>query len=70
MVWLETSVRGVKALGYEPNLADLEVLKKERDSRLINSIEPASGTQSALNNPRTRMNPSDWGRCRWFRLPD
>jgi hypothetical protein len=41
MVWLEASVRGVKALGYEPNPVDLEVLKKDRESRLVNRIEPA-----------------------------
>jgi hypothetical protein len=40
MVWLEASVRGVKAVGYEPNPADLEVLKKERETRLVNRIEP------------------------------
>ena len=40
MVWLEASVRGVKALGYEPNPGDLEVLKKEREARLVNRIEP------------------------------
>ena len=40
MVWLEASVRGVKTLGYEPNPSDLEVLKKEREARLINRIEP------------------------------
>ena len=43
MVWLEASVRGVKTLGYEPNPADLEVLKKEREARLVNRIEPARG---------------------------
>jgi hypothetical protein len=50
MVWLEASVRGVRTLGYEPNLADLEVLKKERESRLVNRIEPArdaAGDQAA-----------------------
>ena len=41
MVWLEASVRGVKTLGYAPNPADLEVLKKEREARLVNRIEPA-----------------------------
>ena len=40
MVWLEASVRGVKTLGYEPNPGDLEVLKKEREARLVNRIEP------------------------------
>lgn len=47
MVWLEASVRGVKTLGYEPNPADLEVLKKEREARLINRIEPARGDSPA-----------------------
>jgi hypothetical protein len=41
MVWLQASVRGFKTLGYEPNPADLEVLKRERESRLVNRIEPA-----------------------------
>ncbi|MBE2242147.1 MAG: hypothetical protein IAE86_05290 [Burkholderiaceae bacterium] len=39
LVWLEASVRGVKTLGYEPNPGDLEALKKERESRLVNRIE-------------------------------
>ena len=43
MVWLEASVRGFKTLGYEPYPADLEVLKKEREARLVNRIEPARG---------------------------
>ena len=41
MVWLEASVRGVKTLGYEPNPGDLEVLKREREARQVNRIEPA-----------------------------
>jgi hypothetical protein len=41
MVWLEASVRGVKTLGYEPNPGDLDVLKREREARLVNRIEPA-----------------------------
>ena len=47
MVWLEASVRGVKAIGYEPNPADLEVLKREREARLVNRIEPARGDSPA-----------------------
>lgn len=50
MVWLEASVRGVKTLGYEPNPGDLEVLNKERESRLVNRIEPtrdAGGNEAA-----------------------
>jgi len=41
LVWLEASVRGVRTLGYEPNPGDLEVLKREREARLVNHIEPA-----------------------------
>jgi Large polyvalent protein-associated domain 7 len=41
LVWLEASVRGVKTLGYEPNPGDLELLKREREARLVNRIEPA-----------------------------
>lgn len=40
LIWLEASARGVKALGYEPNPADLLTLQKERDARLINRIKP------------------------------
>jgi len=49
MVWLEATVRGVKAVGYEPNLADMEVLKREREARQTNRIEPArdAGTGNA-----------------------
>ena len=41
MVWLEASLRGVKALGYEPQLADKELLKREREGRAVNRIESA-----------------------------
>jgi len=41
MVWLEASVRDVRTLGYEPNPGDLELLKREREVRLVNRIEPA-----------------------------
>lgn len=50
LVWLEAAARGVKTLGYEPNPADLERLKMEREARQINRIEPtrdASSTQGA-----------------------
>ena len=47
MVWLEASVRGVRTIGYEPNPGDLEVLKKEREARLVNRIEPARDDSSA-----------------------
>ena len=60
MVWLEASVRGVKTLGYEPNPADLEVLKKEREARLVNRIEPdrlAGATARELLRRRPRRPP-------------
>ncbi|MFN3630710.1 MAG: LPD7 domain-containing protein, partial [Casimicrobiaceae bacterium] len=41
LVWLEATVRGVKAIGYEPNPADLELLRREREARQTNRIEPA-----------------------------
>lgn len=57
MVWLEASVRGVKALGYEPNPADLEVLTKAREARLLNRIQPVRGdllsSPSALTEKTT-----------------
>ena len=44
MVWLEASVRGVNAQGYEPNPGDLELLQREREARLVNRIERARDT--------------------------
>lgn len=39
-VWLEATVRGVKALGYEPTPPDLELLQREQEARRRNRIEP------------------------------
>lgn len=61
MVWLEASVRGVKTLGYEPNPADLEVLKKERESRLVNRIEPA---RDAAGDKAAGATPAEKGSAR------
>ncbi|HMN94007.1 MAG TPA: hypothetical protein PKC60_12330 [Hydrogenophaga sp.] len=47
LVWLEAAARGVKTLGYEPNPADLERLKVEREARQINRIEPTRDASSA-----------------------
>jgi hypothetical protein len=55
MVWLEASVRGVKTLGYEPNPGDLELLKREREARLLNRIEPdrnGGGSTTAAPNEK------------------
>lgn len=41
LVWLEASLRGVKALGYEPQRSDIELLSRERAARQINRVEPA-----------------------------
>ena len=57
MVWLEASVRGVKTLGYEPNPADLEVLRKEREARLVNRIEPERFGRG--DSPGTAAAPAD-----------
>lgn len=43
LVWLEASVRGMQAIGYEPNPADLDVLRREQQSRQNNRIEPTPG---------------------------
>lgn len=40
-VWLEASVRGVRAVGYEPKPADRELLWREREARQIRRLEPA-----------------------------
>lgn len=47
LVWLEASVRGVRTLGYEPHPGDLEVLKREREARLVNRIDLARDTGSS-----------------------
>ena len=47
LVWLEAAARGVKALGYEPNPADLERLKVERELRQLNRIEPGRETNAS-----------------------
>lgn len=53
MVWLEASVRDVKTLGYEPNPGDLELLKREREARLVNRIEPAREASSGAASATT-----------------
>ena len=62
MVWLEASVRGVKTLGYEPNPGDLEVLKREREARQVNRIEPARGASSGAAAAPTEKTPSKCAR--------
>ena len=47
MVWLEASLRGVKTIGYDPQMADQELLRRERESRAVNRIEPTRMTERA-----------------------
>lgn len=60
LVWLEAAARGVKTLGYEPNPADLERLKVEREQRLSNRIEPAREASTA-QDANTADKPSGRG---------
>lgn len=53
LVWLEASVRGVKAIGYEPNPADLEVLRREQQARQNNRIEPTKEPPAATTAAKT-----------------
>lgn len=46
LVWLEASVRGVKAVGYEPQPGDQELLRRERESRSVNRIEATQATEA------------------------
>jgi hypothetical protein len=57
MVWLEASVRNVKTLGYEPNPGDLDILKKAREARLTNRIEPDRSTQSNTASASSKPSP-------------
>jgi hypothetical protein len=59
MVWLEASVRGVQAVGYEPNPGDMDVLKREREARRANRIElaqdaPRAATTTAAEKSSAR----------------
>lgn len=60
MVWLEASVRGVRTVGYEPQHEDLQMLKKEREAREINRIEPAADRSAAQDAapPRSKRSAS------------
>lgn len=47
MVWLEASVRGVKTVGYEPVAGDMDLLRKEREARQVNRIEPTAASSAS-----------------------
>ncbi len=58
LVWLEANTRGVKTLGYDPTPTDLDLLKREREARLVNRIEPertlASDTTATGSAPKAK----------------
>lgn len=64
LIWLEASVRGIKALGFEPSPQDLVLLQREREARLENRIEPkAQGARSAAAATEDKASgPSGRGR--------
>lgn len=55
-IWLEAAARSIKAVGYEPLPTDLEALKKVREARLVNRVEPinpeAQGAAATKGNGR------------------
>jgi Large polyvalent protein-associated domain 7 len=52
MAWLEATLRGIRAVGYEPVPGDIELLHRERDARRINRIEP--GAAPSASTPATK----------------
>jgi hypothetical protein len=57
LIWLEASLRGLKAHGYEPQRADQELLSRERDARMLNRIEHLPAASSATGSNAT-ANPA------------
>jgi hypothetical protein len=66
LVWLEASVRGVKAIGYEAQAADIDLVRREREARQTNRIEvalpmsptgPVNGEQAILARRRPKSRP-------------
>ncbi|MCV2366977.1 LPD7 domain-containing protein [Roseateles oligotrophus] len=60
LIWLEASLRGIKAHGYEPQRADQELLSRERDARMLNRIEhqPAASGANAMSVGKATANPA------------
>lgn len=61
LVWLEASVRGVKTLGYEPNPADLDVLRREQQARQTNRIEPARDAANSTKSASSEKSSARGG---------
>jgi hypothetical protein len=61
LVWLEASLRGVKTLGYEPQPGDQELLRRERESRSVNRIEPVQGAHEQPGNAASKQSARSSG---------
>ncbi|MBT9596613.1 MAG: hypothetical protein IV094_11565 [Vitreoscilla sp.] len=57
-VWLEASLRGIKAIGYEPTTDDQKRLEREQLRAAANSVEVASGRVPARLQGVERTTPS------------
>jgi hypothetical protein len=63
LVWLEASVRGVKALGYDPQQADIELVRRERETRQVNRVEPThTGADSPIASENKQSSRGNGGR--------
>lgn len=62
LVWMEATVRGVKAIGYEPTKADLDLVAKEREARQVNRIEPVPATSATDTAGATKGSGRGGGR--------
>lgn len=58
MVWVEATIRGIKTVGYEPNLGDLSLLRREREARQINRIEPTLDTSAEAARHAAHASPA------------
>ena len=61
LVWLEASIRGVKAHGYEPTTADQDLLQRARDARALNRIDHTREPAAAASSTAEAQKPSGRG---------
>lgn len=61
MVWFEASLRGVRAIGYEPLPSDMAWLRSEREARQVNRIEPTAAAGSLSAATKTSAKTSTRG---------
>lgn len=53
MVWFEATLRGVRAIGYEPLPSDMAWLRSEREARQLNRIEPMAHADASSTAAKT-----------------